>query len=139
MMREGPITGWVVPGAVSIRRLMDRRTWMASLLAGGLTRAGRCEDARGGLIAGEIQDEAASVKAAAKRSKLRPVAESRSEHYLAIGDADPAFRTEVLKTSEAHFRDFLGHFRRKGFPLVEPVSRMTVVTLLDPVSYAKYV
>jgi hypothetical protein len=118
---------------------MDRRTWMVSLLAGSLARVGRCADAREDLIPKDVLAEAASVAAAARRNRLRPVGASGSAHYLAIGDADRAFRTEVLKTCEAHFQDFLDHFRRKGFPLVEPADRMTVVTLLDPVSYAKYV
>jgi hypothetical protein len=117
---------------------IDRRAWLATLLAGCLSRPTRGDEAAPPLR-NELKGEAKSVEAIAKRRNLGPVRSNRSANYLAIGDADDAYRAGVLKTCEAHFKEYLEHFRRKGFPLLKPANRLTVVTLCDRYSYAKYV
>ncbi len=61
-----------------------------------------------------------------------------SNHYLGIGNADPAWSREALRLCEDLADDYMNHFRKKGFNLTLPKNRLTVIALADPASFATY-
>jgi hypothetical protein len=79
--------------------------------------------------------EEAEVEKLSRKAGLTPFGQSRTEHFLALGDAPEGFRRAALKHCEALGQDFLGHFQGKGFDLAFPPRRLTVVVLKDQASY----
>ena len=86
---------------------------------------------------GEAQ-EIALVQAAAGKAGLEPFSHGRSDHFLALGDADDRFRNDALRICESLATDFLKHFRDKGFKLALPAHRLIVITLKNDISYQAY-
>jgi hypothetical protein len=84
---------------------------------------------------GQLQQE---IEDHAKKVGLGPFRSSRTTHYLAIGDAPDAFREGALKICEALARDFLEHFRFKGFEVTTPKQRLAIVTLANTKSCAAF-
>jgi hypothetical protein len=84
-------------------------------------------------------DEAkAEVLARAEKAGLGAFRSSISEHYLGIGDAPDDFRAAALKRCEALATAYQKHFQEKKFPVSFPARRLTVVTLKDRPTYARF-
>ncbi len=79
------------------------------------------------------------VQARATRAGLGRFGTSRSEHFLSLGDAPARVREDALAICESLAKDFLAHFRERGFKVAFPEHRMTVVTLKDTASFGAYV
>ena len=119
-----------------------RRSWL-------FAAAGACASAWAGTRAEDPprQDEAPAdrdeerlaVEAIGEKAGLHRFRSSASANYLAIGDARDDFRAGTLRDCEAVRADFLDHYRAKGFDVVEPEQRLTVVTLTDDRSFAAFV
>jgi len=75
----------------------------------------------------------------AKAAGLGPFARTETAHFAGVGDAPGAFRAEVVAASERAAKDFVDHFREKGFAdTALPTRRMTVVILADARSYRAF-
>jgi hypothetical protein len=116
-----------------------RRTWLfglgVSVLGSSSERvacARQTEEKRSPPEAGEIaQVQQKLADAGLGRSK-----ETRSEHFLGLGNAPLPFRREALARCEELSQAFLAHFRACGFTLEYPPGRLTVIALKDQDSYA---
>jgi hypothetical protein len=64
---------------------------------------------------------------------------TRSQHFLAVGDAPDAFRKEALeRVCEPLGKAFLDHFRARGFALEYPEHALVVIILKDSGSYSRF-
>jgi hypothetical protein len=110
------------------------------MLAGLAGLAGpRLWAAQKGNARGTANDDAeiARVQEQAKAAGLGRFAFTRSDHFLALGDAPLAFQREALQVCEALGDAFLARFREAGFHVAYPPERLTVIVLKDEESYAK--
>jgi hypothetical protein len=134
-MRHRSVSNWATEFG---RRLpFSRRDWLAHAAAGisGLWLATPCSFATQGGVDPQEAKEIAEVKALAGRAGLGRFSENRTAHFLGIGDADADYSKPALAICESLSKDFLTHFRDRGFKLSLPRNRMTVITLKDDVSY----
>jgi hypothetical protein len=84
--------------------------------------------------AGDEKD-AAEVQKLGEQAGLSRFGKSRSEHFLALGDAPDDFLQSALRHCEALAQAFLKHFQAKGFRLVSAPRRLIIVVLKDVKSY----
>ncbi len=70
-----------------------------------------------------------------KKAGLAPFADTQTDHFLGLGDAEPQYRKNALAYCEALVPEFIAHFRERGFKVDLPPNRMTVITLKDEASY----
>ncbi|HWE39521.1 MAG TPA: DUF1570 domain-containing protein [Isosphaeraceae bacterium] len=106
---------------------LSRRGWLIGAIAaacGPARRAGA--------------DDKREVEARAKEAGLGPFRSSETELYRGLGNADDAFREQALKLCEGLARDFLGHFKAKGFAVEKPKKRMTVVALANEKDFTRF-
>jgi hypothetical protein len=90
------------------------------------------------LIADEEQ-VVASVREKAKKVGMGTFEVRWTEHFLGVGDAPPGeYIAQALGICESFAKEFLPHFRERGFKLEFPARRMTVVALKDAASYQAY-
>jgi Protein of unknown function (DUF1570) len=83
--------------------------------------------------------EIAQVKALGLKAGLPRFAENHTTHFLGLGDGDAAYCKRALAICESLAKDFLSHFRDRGFnKLSLPPDRMTVITLKDKASYRAF-
>ncbi len=84
-------------------------------------------------------DDAAEIKAIARKAGLAAFGRTETAHFLGLGDASNAFRAEALNACEKMADDFLLDLKQKGFAgLAYPPQKMTVVILSDAKAYAAY-
>jgi hypothetical protein len=74
----------------------------------------------------------------ARTAGLKAVGVDRTDHYVAVGDAPPAFRKKALELCERLALGFEKHFKAKEFKVALPKSRMPVVILAGRDSYAAF-
>src|SRR5262245_49195597 len=108
---------------------LGRRAWLTGALAAGwlVGRRARSDEPPG--PAGDERRDEEMIREAARKAGLKGVGATRSAHYLAVGDAPEGFRALTLRDCEALARDFLEHYKARGFEVEPPGRRMTVVTL----------
>ena len=107
---------------------ISRRHWLFGTLAiGVLGSSARADDPR-----------VAAIRARGRKAEMQGFDESETTHYVGIGDASKAFRTEALAICEAVAVDYFKLFKDKGFELAWPKEKMAVVILLGPKSYAMF-
>lgn len=109
---------------------LSRRRWLIGSVLGTFELAA---SARGGPAA--PADEEAEIRAAGRKAGLAPFRATETEHYLGIGDAPDAFRDQALRICKELAAVYQKHFRDKGFAVVFPGRRLTVVTLKGQASY----
>lgn len=81
-------------------------------------------------------DERRAVEELARKFGLRGFRSCEpTDHYFAIGDAPEKFQAEALKLCEGLAADYLDHFRKKGFAVETPTSRLTVVALANAAGF----
>ena len=118
----------------------SRRAWIVGVLAGlGGTRADRLW-ARN--VVGQDDetdaDEIAKVHKSAAEVGLKFPSQSKTKHFLCLGDASSAHCSDALKRCESLTQVFVPHFRTRGFTVELPERRMTVIALKDNASYRAY-
>jgi len=86
----------------------------------------------------DVDKQELAVQAVARRAGLQPFQATRSRHFLAIGDASDRFRSLTLRDCELIAADYLDHYRSREFAVALPNRRLTVVTLADDRSFARY-
>ena len=111
---------------------MSRRAWLAGALASGVAATARGAEP-------DEEREVAEVADRAKAAGLGPFRVGRTTHYLGLGDASDRFRSKALPICEGLARDYLEHFRNKGFTVERPARRLTVILLADADSFARFV
>src|SRR4051812_34337610 len=89
---------------------LSRRRWLGAALGAGLAARGAPA------IGGEpprptAADAEAASRARAKAAGLPDFGTSRTDHYLAVGDAPAAFREEALALCERLAVTFQKHFQ----------------------------
>jgi hypothetical protein len=84
-------------------------------------------------------DEIARVRAEAKRAGLTALDETRTEHFLGLGDAPHDFGAPALRICEDFAKAFLAYFQQQGFKVAFPQRRLTVVMLKDSREYGSYI
>ena len=82
--------------------------------------------------------EIAAVEQLGEAARFGRFRVTRSDHFLAIGDAAEAFRTDATAICELILLDYLDHFRAKGFEIHEPSNRLTVVSLAGAKSFEAF-
>jgi Protein of unknown function (DUF1570) len=125
---------------LAISRAGSRRTLLKGMIGGFACLASRRLLAvQKGQVRGPAHDDAeiGQVEQQAKKAGLGRFEVTRTEHFLALGDAPPPFQREALRRCEALSEAFLAYFRGCGFPLEYPAGRLTVILLKDGESYAK--
>ncbi len=82
--------------------------------------------------------ELREVEAEAGRVGISPLSSLKSSHYQVIGNASPGFMKLVLQDCERVARDFIDHFRTRGFEVSLPRQRMTIVAFVDERPFARF-
>jgi Protein of unknown function (DUF1570) len=115
----------------------SRRGWLAQALAGVAGLRLTTWSCFAQQVPGDADEakEIADVKALALEKRLGRFSENRTMHFLGLGDADAAYCKSAITICEALTKDFLAHFRERGFKLEMPPGRLTVITLKDDASY----
>ena len=111
---------------------ISRRAWLAAAVMGGWATRLRADEPKA-----EDRDRE-EVEARGREAGLGPITFTETEHYLGIGDAPDDFRERALKICETLTTDYLVHFQFKKFVVERPAHRLTLVTLADADSYAKF-
>lgn len=70
-----------------------------------------------------------AIREQARRAGLGAMQVRVSEPYLAIGDSSDSFRKQALNLCLGLSRDFLKHFKDKGFAIHKPSGRLMMVVL----------
>lgn len=112
--------------------LWNRRRWVQVVSAGCLLGTARAEEDREEVQAIE------AVKDRGRRAGLSGFGESRSPHYLGIGNAPESFRAAALSLCEGLAEDYLEQFRTRGFVVKMPQKRLGVVILESNPAFVKY-
>jgi hypothetical protein len=81
---------------------------------------------------------AAAIRAQAKKTGLGEFETRTTEHFLGVGDGPGLYSTRALELCGEIGKDYLAHFRRRGFKLDYPPGRLAVVTLKDGGSYRAF-
>jgi Protein of unknown function (DUF1570) len=124
---------------------LSRRSWLATAFLGltGATASSRpvwSKQTKGGDKDGDSDaKEIALVQYIAKKAGLERFSDSRTPHFLGLGDADARFRNDALKRCESLVPVFIQHFNSKGFKLAMPKNRLTVITLKSAGSYQAFI
>ncbi len=120
----------------------SRRRWLEggalSLLA-GLVPTLHAQEKKKAPLTPDDEKTIAAVHDRAKKAGLVAFDESRTEHFLGVGDGTPRYRAQALDLCESIGRDFLAHFRKRGFKLEYPAHRLNVVTLRGAGSYGAFI
>lgn len=121
---------------------LSRRRWLqagAVALAAGSASALGAQSPRKTPLTAEEERVVAAIRQKATKAGLGTLEVRWTEHFLGIGDAPPDdYIVPALNRCESFSRDFLEHFRARGFHLEFPRQRMTVLTLKDADSYQAY-
>ncbi len=80
------------------------------------------------------EKSAAAVRAKAKETGIGALEVRTTEHFLGIGNGPAPYSARALELCEKIGKDYLAHFRKRGFKLDFPASRPAVVTLKDGAS-----
>lgn len=83
-------------------------------------------------------EEMERVDARARTAGLGPFRVTRSDHFLATGDAPDAYLKEALELCERVARDCHDHFLAHGFQVAHPPTRLVVIVLASDASFAKF-
>jgi hypothetical protein len=120
--------------------VISRRSWLTSILLGAAASSAtpRVGWSMQGKNGANEADEISAVQTLAEKAGLGPFSDSRTEHFLGLGDAPDPFREKALSICESLSAAFLPHFRKKGFNLAMPTRRLTVITLKDKDSYRAF-
>lgn len=110
-----------------------RRGLLAAGLLAAIARAGVARGARP-----EDDREAEEVAERARQAGLGAMRRAGGGLYRVLGDAPERFLRDALRLCEGLQKDYLEHFRGKGFDVERPTGRLTVVVLSGPESYAAY-
>jgi hypothetical protein len=76
----------------------------------------------------EDQDQTfrAQMKKLERENRLPPMARFSTRHFIAWSNADADFTKSRLRSCELVYRHFFEHFRRRGFAVRPPVSKLMV-------------
>ena len=111
-----------------------RRRFLASTLATAALGPGTLA-----LSAGpEESTDLDEVQRKAKKAGLGPLRIKTGETYTAIGDAPERFLDDARNLCESLARDYLAHFRARGFAVHPPEHRLVLVVLSGPEAYTAY-
>jgi Protein of unknown function (DUF1570) len=120
----------------------SRRSWLeagALGLMAGLIPTVRAQQKKNAPLTPEDRKAIAAVGGRTKKAGLAAFEESRTEHFLGVGDGQARYRVQALDLCESIGRDFLAHFRKRGFKLAYPAHRLCVVTLGGLDSYGAFI
>lgn len=121
-------------GGRSNRRRILKATAVG--LIGGLVPALRAQAPRKkAALTAEDRKTVDAIREQAKKAGLGAFEVKSTEHFLGVGDGPDAYQSRALQLCEEIGRDFLAHFRNRGFKLEYPQRRLTVVTLKNGTSY----
>jgi len=123
------------PDVLSRRSLVKGVIAALSGLGSGSLVTGQAAKAPGRAAEAEAE-EIAKVEKQARDAGLGPLHNTRSPHFLAVGDAPESHQRQALAVCEALGEAFLVHFRGRGFTVDYPDRRLTVIALRDQDSYA---
>src|SRR5271157_321731 len=121
------------PGVLSRRSLVKGVIAALSGLGSGPLATGQEGKAPGRATDAE---EIAKIEKVARDAGLGPLHNTRSAHFLAMGDAPESHQRQALDICEALGEAFLVHFRGRGFTVEYPGRRLTAIVLRDQDSYA---
>jgi hypothetical protein len=69
----------------------------------------------------------------------RPIRTERSDRFQAAGDASETFMKITLGDCEEIARDYLDHFKAKGFDIHSPDRRLTLIVFVDERPFRRFV
>jgi hypothetical protein len=118
-----------------------RRSWLragALTVLSGLASTVRAQPPRKEAPSPDDERAIVFVRNKATKAGLKDLDTRRTENFLGVGDAPARYRDQALDLCENIGQDYLAHFRRLGFKLDYPASRMTVVPLKDGASYRAF-
>ena len=109
----------------------SRRQWLETAIVSGLA---------GQVALGSFRDDDVieQIHIRAREARMQPFESSTTTHFHAIGDAPASYRDDALKLCEAFGADYFKHFRARGFTLEWPSSKLPIVILANPTSYAAF-
>jgi hypothetical protein len=121
---------------------LHRRNWLKVALLGlltGLTASLRGQEKKKAPLTPDDEKAVDALRAQAKKAGLPTFEATWTDHFLGVGDGPPRYRAEALDHCEAIGRDFLAHFRKRGFKLDYPGHRLSVVPLRGVESYGAFI
>ena len=126
----------------SAKAMVSRRTWIAETavtLSAVMTTSVYAQPPKKPRLTADEDKVVRGVRDKGRKAGLGPLEVRWTDHFLGVGDA-PAdgYINPALGVCESFAREFLPHFRERGFTLEFPARRMTVVGLKDANSYRAY-
>lgn len=119
---------------------LSRRRWLVAVgVALGTGRTLQAQTPKKTALSADEERVIAAVRERAKKAGIGPFEVRTTEHFIGVGDAPPReYLAEALGLCESFAREFLPHFRERGFAVEFPKRRMTVVGLRGGESYQSY-
>jgi hypothetical protein len=87
----------------------------------------------------ESRDFAQFMIQITRENRLPPVTRFDTKHFLALSNADDGFSAMRLNNCELIYDFFFDHFRRKGFRLREPTTKLMVAIFDSQAGFSAYV
>ena len=109
----------------------SRRHWLQTAIVSGF--AGRV--ALGSVRPDDVIEQ---IQTRARDARMQPFESSKTTHFHAVGDAPASYRDDALSLCEAFAADYFAHFSARGFILDWPATKLPVVILANPTSYAAF-
>jgi hypothetical protein len=129
-------------GQCHVHDRWSRRKWLeggALGLLAGLVPTLHAQEKKTSPLTPDDEKVVTAVRDRAKKAGLAAFDETRTEHFLGVGDGAPRYRAQALDLCESTGRDFLAHFRKRGFKLEYPAHRLRVVALRNLESYGAFI
>jgi hypothetical protein len=124
-------------GGISNRRDVMKAA-VVGLLAGMTSPLRAQAPGKKAALTPDDQKAAAAVRAKAKAAGLGPFDVRMTDHFLGIGNGPGLYSERALELGEKIGKDYLVHFRKRGFKPEFPAHRPVVVTLKDGASYRAF-
>jgi hypothetical protein len=86
----------------------------------------------------EVEEFARHMATLVRNHKLAPVTRFDSKHFTAWSNAGAEFTTARLQNCETLYKDFLAHFRAKGFAVQAPTGRLMVAVFESQSGFDAY-
>lgn len=87
----------------------------------------------------EAREFSRSMVGLQKRHKLNPMARYDTAHFTALSNADEDFSTARLRNCEMLYRRFFVYFRKHGFAVREPATKLMVAVFDTEAGFKAYV
>lgn len=119
-----------LPDTPACLHVLNRRQWILGAAGLALATNARADDS--------VEDDEAAILQELDKVGLKGIGSSRSDHFLAVGDAPSRFRDDAVKLCERLATTVVDHFKSREFEVALPDRPLAIVVLSNRAAYEKY-